>query len=115
MNGGLMKRVSLLCFLILATGVMAAPSPEDYLVNIHVYESHLQYPSASSIQLLNVTIEGKKYELSANGDSFLLAIGDYKARLVKDDHRTAYESNRIYELVFLDKKTRRFTVVGEIE
>jgi hypothetical protein len=94
---------------------MAAPTPEDYPVNIHVYESHLQSPFAGSIQLLDVTIDGKKYELSAPGDSFLLAVGDYKARVVKDDHRTAYESNRIYELVFTDKKTRKFTVVGEFE
>ena len=44
-----------------------------------------------------------------------MAPGDYKAKLVKDEHLTAYESTQIYEFLFPDKKTRKFIVVGETE
>jgi hypothetical protein len=45
----------------------------------------------------------------------LLALGDYKAKLVKDEHKTTYGSNQVYEFLFPDKKTRQFTVVGQTE
>jgi len=45
----------------------------------------------------------------------LLALGDYKAKLVKDDHKTPYESIRMYEFQFPDKKTRKFAVAGQTE
>jgi hypothetical protein len=73
------------------------------------------YTFGGSSQLLDVIIDGKKYELSTPENSFLLGLGDYKARLVKDDHRAAYESFQIYELVMPDKKTRKYTVVGQAE
>jgi hypothetical protein len=44
-----------------------------------------------------------------------LALGDYKAKLVQDKHRTAYESSQAYEFLFPDNTTRKFTVVGWIE
>jgi len=44
-----------------------------------------------------------------------LALGDYKAKLVRDEHKTSYESAQVYEFLFPDKKTRRFEVVGQSE
>jgi len=41
--------------------------------------------------------------------------GDYKARLVKDEHKTAYDSYQIYEFLFPDKKTRQYHLVGITE
>jgi hypothetical protein len=35
--------------------------------------------------------------------------------LVKDEHRTTYDSYQLYEFLFPDSKTRRFDVAGEIE
>lgn len=66
-------------------------------------------------QQLNATIDGKKYELRASSINALLALGDYKAKLVRDDHRTAYDSYRVYEFLFPDNKTRKFQVVGVTE
>jgi hypothetical protein len=43
----------------------------------------------------------------------ILVVGDYKAKLVKDDHETVYESIRVYELRFVDKKTRKFDVIDK--
>jgi hypothetical protein len=73
--------------------------------------------------MLAVIIEGKKYELEsaalfkANLEAgvTLLALGDYKAKLVQDIHNTTYESSQAYEFLFTDKKTRKFFVVGQSE
>jgi hypothetical protein len=45
----------------------------------------------------------------------LLALGDYKAKLVQDQHKSAYESSQAYEFLFPDNTTRKFTVVGRSE
>jgi hypothetical protein len=44
-----------------------------------------------------------------------LALGDYKAKLVQDLHKTAYESSQTYELLFPDMKVRKFSVIGQSE
>lgn len=75
------------------------------------------------VQRLSVIIDGKKFELEALATSrsnlqagvTLLALGDYKARLVRDIHTTAYESSQAYEFQFPDKKNRAFMVVGQSE
>ena len=75
------------------------------------------------VQRLSVLIDGKKYELEApatlranlQAGVTLLALGDYKARLVQDVHKTAYEASQAYEFQFSDKKTRKFMVVGQSE
>jgi hypothetical protein len=115
MNGGMMKRIVLLCLLALATRVMAAPPAEDYPVTVHVSSSHFSNDYRN--QNLEVTIDGKKYELRQVGSAptALLALGDYKARLITDEHRTSYESSRAYELLLPDKKTRKFNVTGQSE
>jgi len=45
----------------------------------------------------------------------LLSLGDYRAKIVRDDHRVTYESYKMYEFLFSDQKTRRFIVVGQTE
>ena len=110
-----MKRVVLLALLLLAMSAMAAPSPDEYSTNIHVRSSHLLYANGAISQMLDVTINGKKYELAGFDIGGLLVLGDYKAKLVKDEHKTSYESDQIYEFLFPDKKTRKFTVVGQSE
>jgi len=61
-------------------------------------------------------IDGKKYELQSYlGVGDLLALGDYKAKLIQNDQKTTYDSYQAYEFLFPDKKTRRFDVIGQIE
>jgi hypothetical protein len=116
-----------LSMVLLSTFSLAAPNPDDYPIHIHVISSHwvmepaiFTGPEAS--QKLNVMIDGRKYELEAptlranlQAGVALLALGDYKAKLVQDKHKTAYESSQAYELLFPDNTTRKFTVVGRIE
>ena len=64
-----------------------------------------------------VFVDGKKYELTALATKRggLLTPGDYKARLVRDEHLSAYEASQEYEFQFPDKKTRKFFVTGQTE
>jgi len=91
----------------------AGPNPADYHITIHVIVSRIQFISK---QDLDVLIDGRKYELLCEcASGALLALGDYKAKLVKDKHKTAYDSIQIYEFLFADHNTRRFEVVGVTE
>jgi hypothetical protein len=59
-------------------------------------------------------IDGKRYELeSARSAASLLRLGDYKAKIAKDESTHAYEYNRTYEFLFPDGQTRQYIVVGE--
>jgi len=114
-----MKNFKFVFFALLFSVLSWGASDQDqYSVNVHVVSSHwvLGTGSAAAIEL-NTVINGKKIvlEVAASPNPFdaeLLAPGDYKARLVRDVHKTAYESSQIYELLFPDKKTKKFTVVG---
>jgi hypothetical protein len=110
-----MNRAALFVLLLLAAFAPAAPAPDVYSIEVHVISSHFP-PLRVAGQNLNVIINGKKYELNGSADDgSLLALGDYKAKLVKDDHKTTYESVQVYEFLFADKKTRKFEVVGQSE
>jgi hypothetical protein len=107
---------------LLAAAPATAQSPADYTITVHVSSSRWAIVpgnlATASVQLLDVVIDGKKYDLEANAPSnspSVLALGDYKAKLVQDEHKTAYESSETYELLFPDKKTRKFMVVGQTE
>ena len=123
-----MKRTALFVMLLLTTVTWAAQQPEEYSINIHVNASYWRMePSILigpvAIQILVVIIDGKKYELEApaplranlEAGVTYLALGDYKAKLVQNLHKTTYESSQAYEFQFPDKKTRKFFVVGQTE
>ncbi len=114
-----MKKLEFVFFGLLLSAISWGASDQDpYSVNVHVVSSHwVVWPGSSAAQALNTVIDGKKYELEAPAspnlfDANLLAPGDYKAKLVRDVHKTTYESSQTYEFLFPDKKTRKFTVVG---
>jgi len=88
------------------------PKPTAYTINVHVSKSFF---GTHGEQKVNAIIDGKNYELVATGDRWLLALGDYKAKVAKDEHKGTYNSRRVYEFLFPDQKTRRFRVVGETE
>ena len=113
-----MKRSALFGLLLLAAMsslASTAPNPDEYPINVHVTSSYFPTLDNGTVQVLNVIIDGKKYELSDGYNGSLLALGDYKANLVKDEHKTSYESSQVYEFLFPDKKTRKFSVVGQTE
>jgi hypothetical protein len=91
------------------------PNPADYTITVHVSACHLSFVSLSTLQNLDVVINGKAYELQAVSNDGVLAPGDYKAKLVQDLHKTAYESSQTYEFLFPDMKVRKFSVIGQSE
>jgi len=95
------------------------PDSADYTTNVHVSGSRLTTRSNDSfprVQTLDATINGKKFELESDVPvNSLLDLGDYKARLIRDEHPNAYDSRQVYEILFPDQKTGRFWVVGQME
>jgi hypothetical protein len=110
-----MKRAALIVLLLLGTLAPAARIPDEYPITVHVSSSYYIGSVISHAQGLDVVIDGRKYALRGTMDVALVAIGDYKAKLVKDVHKTTYESYQEYELLFPDKKTSKFVVVGQSE
>jgi hypothetical protein len=109
----------LVAFLVfVSTMGWAAPAGPDFNINVHVTGSHMvvEGDSLAHRQVLSATVDGKKYELkSLTYPNALLAPGDYKARVARDDHRHPYDSWKEYELQFPDGRTRVFVVVGQFE
>ena len=121
-----MRKAVLTVLLLFGTLASAAPNPDEYSIDVHVTSSYWRVAasilSPEPVQRLAVIIDGKKFELEApatrvnrNAGVTLLALGDYKAKLVQDVHKTTYESSQAYEFLFPDKKTRKFFVVGRTE
>ncbi|HEX4785516.1 MAG TPA: hypothetical protein VH350_14340 [Candidatus Sulfotelmatobacter sp.] len=108
-----MKLITLAILLISALAWAGRRSrPADYNVDVHVASSGIEI---GGHQVLDVVIQSKKYELQSELPiGKLLALGDYKAKLVQDDHPSAYDSRQVYEFLFPDK-TRPYVVVGQTE
>jgi hypothetical protein len=113
-----MKKFVLAILLLCSALAWAGSEPNPaYTVKVHVSSSRMAFEGEGKpfSQRLDVTIDGKKYELRSPSVNALLALGDYKARLVRNDHRTTYDSFQVYEFLFPDNKTRKFEVVGITE
>ena len=111
-----MTKLTLATLLLLSTLAHAAdPKPADDTVTIHVSATRIA-TGAHIAQDLDVIIDGKKYELlSQLAIGRLLVLGDYKAKLVKDEHKSTYDEFQTYEFQFPDGKTRKFDIVGKSE
>ena len=107
-----------IAFLFLFSAIAWA-APNDYNINVHVSATRmvLERNSAAHHQSLSVVIDGKRYELeSLDMPNALLMLGDYKARLLKDQHWVeTYDSWRVYEFLLPDNRKRKFLVVGQSE
>jgi hypothetical protein len=110
-----MKTAALVVLLLLGMLAPAARTQEEYPITVHVTSSYFQGGVYGRQQEWDVVIDGKKYSLAGGTTASLLALGDYKAKLVKELHKTTYESYREYELLLPDKKTRKFVVVRQSE
>ena len=108
------KRVLLVLIAVAvpACAKTAKPADTDHNITVHVSSSRLIYHQGWN-QLLETTIDGKKYELEALEHFGVLRIGDYKARISEENTKRPYEYNRKYEFLFPDGTVRSFMVVGE--
>ena len=108
-----MKKITLAILLLSALAWAGGdPNPAEYTVNVHVSSSSID---PNGTQALDVVIDGKKYELRSELPiGRVLALGDYRAKLVTNEHKTAYDSFQVYEFLFPDK-TRQYDVVGQTE
>jgi hypothetical protein len=114
-------RKAILALLLLAPSISwaakPAPNPADYTITVHVQSSRLarsQLLGGITVQQLTVSIDGKKYELEERGFSNdVLRVGDYNAKIVKDQTQRAYEYQRTYEFLFPDGQIRQYSVVSE--
>lgn len=94
-------------------------------INIHVSESRIGTDcgvssgnsSCKSVHELSALIDGAKYELESKTRTpkGIVALGDNKAKLVKDQQKPTHEFNRTYQLMFPDGSTRQFVVTGQVE
>ena len=113
-----MKKIPLLIVIVLAALVSTAQTLDDYPITVSSARSIL-VPAGSigavQYQQLNVTSNGKRFELSAKSDGSLLTLGDYQGELVENQRKTCYQSLQTYEFLFADGKMARFTVTGQSE
>lgn len=107
-----MKKITIVILLFSPLALAAGgPNPAEHTVHVHVSSSSMD---PRGTQLLDVVIDGKKYELKSELPiGRLLALGDFKAKLVTN-RQAAYESLQVYEFLFPDK-TRQYEVVGQSE
>ncbi|MGA3370672.1 MAG: hypothetical protein ABSC48_02810 [Terracidiphilus sp.] len=92
-----------------------AANPADYTVAVHVQSSQVIDRFQMATQLLDVIIDGKKYELEAWHSFDVLPVGDYKAKKSQEKIFPNHDYSRRYELLFADGTTRSYAVVGESE
>jgi hypothetical protein len=62
-------------------------------------------------QGLIVVNDGKTYSPAGTTEVALLALGDYKAKLIEEEHNTNSESHRQHQLYFHDTSTMKLSVV----
>jgi hypothetical protein len=103
-----------------AVAADSKPDPSQYTLLVHVSAVEYVPGSGNSLEVLTVTVGGKHYQLQggtilARKFDGLLNLGDYPARLSQDEHRTSYESQQEFELLFPDGTMRRFGVVAQSE
>jgi len=115
-----MKKMILLAGLLLMAGVSngadkkVPPNPANYPLTVHVLCSFLvqQVGIGNNFRRIAVTLNGKSLEMSTAGDGSVLALGDYKARLVKDSSPNAYEIEQTYEFLMPSGGLHTFTLTG---
>jgi hypothetical protein len=102
-------------------------NPAEFTIDLHVQSSRMTQQCTDvtqgnslciQIQELSVTVAGKKIEL--RGDTmtrnpYVLHVGDYKAKVLKEDTSLSYGVRRTYQLLFPDGQTAEYLVTGELE
>jgi hypothetical protein len=107
-----------------------AQGTDSYPLNVHVSRTELRYTCADVTngnsfclgpQQLHAVIAGKTYDLAA-GDyktggskKGLLPLGDYRAKLLAEEHDRSSEFRIVYEFLLPDGSVRKFAVIGQSE
>jgi hypothetical protein len=91
------------------------PNPADFTITVHVRACNVVDRFTIYVQALDVTIDGKKYQLGATNISSILPTGDYKARIASDKPQKTGEYTRTYELLLADGSARQYGVIGVSE
>jgi hypothetical protein len=120
-----MRRIALLSlatFLFLVAGEVRAQKTEDYPLTVHVYRTGTFQIDGLLRICLEVTINEQKLTLESEfpayagrAGRFAMKIGDYKARILRDDRINAAQYAREYEFLLSDGKKLKFYVTGESE
>lgn len=110
-----MKVFTAVFFAVLWTAFARAagsPNPADYTINVHISASHLDTECANglcrNLVYADTLLNGKKLQLSGNAvivkkTLMLIAPGDYRAKLIKDNHNSNSSLfNQEYELLLPD-------------
>jgi hypothetical protein len=113
-----MKTIILVALILSTVFRSANSSAADYPVDVRVSADHILSDCGGSncfftLQMMKVTINGKKYELQgAASKKGPFPLGDYKAKLIQSKNKNGLE---VYELLLPDGTTQQFTVVGQQE
>lgn len=129
-----MKRLLVTLVLAILTGAAVgsaspATDPSSFTVNLHVSKSALEIVPEGKLntlgQRLDVTIDGRHLLLEGDaiagkkkiigGEVWLLPVGDYKARIKKEDTAPNGVYWRQYEILLKDGSTWDCYVFGESE
>ena len=125
-----MKKLLFALLLLTSTAAHAGkPNPTDFPIAVHVQNSRLVgvceaimlHPYCSINLLLDVVIDGKKYQLNGGNWDYPLKLGDYKAKLKLDvqpgepNQPPPYVNQQRYQFLFDDGKTVNFKVIAELE
>ena len=125
-----MKNILFSFVILCSTFAMAAPNPADFPETLHVTSSRLVFDTSGGhvipAQRLEVIVGGKKYELYGTSLSSLdngtdrlhngvLPIGDYKAKLIREDLKPSYLLFLSCKILLPDGKTTILSVVGQSE
>ncbi len=118
-------RMLAVLLLALSLPAFAQKAKPGYTVTVHVAETRTgsdchDVTNGSSLckstQDLVASIDGARYELRSETllSKGLVALGDYPAKLVRDEQKPTHEFTRGYDLLFPDGSTRTFEVVGQV-
>ena len=93
-----------------ATQEQPADKAQPATVTVNVLESKFEH----GMCVVKAVIDGQAYWLSGplyakNGP---LKPGEYKATLIKDEHKVSYKIARTYEFLYPDGKKEKFMLIG---
>jgi len=110
------RSIALLILLspFLCAHAKSKPNPADYAITVHVTGSHLIDRGGYTCESIDTIVDGQRYLMRNINcqQTYVFQLGDYPARIVKEDKIHTYELMRIYEFLLPDGQTRQFQISG---
>jgi len=112
-----MIRLALLLVLFSAS-TSARSLDTSYPLTVTVVSSHVNIlcsPGCVYYLGIHALVNGRHLEMQSEKPTWLrlLVLGDYKAKLVSDEHKKPYFFQQAYEFQYPDGATEKFSVIGE--